>query len=94
MRVDSIWIRGYGYADTDTPIRIRGYGYADRDTRIWTHGYGYADTHLPVGIHFARGFYFCRWNKIALARFAGGEPLGTTTHLEAMELLTYLNVIL
>ena len=34
MRVDSIRIRGYGYANTDTRIRICGYGYAGTDTRM------------------------------------------------------------
>ena len=48
MRVDSIRIRGYGYADTDTLIRIRGFGYADTDTRIRIRGYGYADTHTRI----------------------------------------------
>ena len=43
VRADSIRIRGYEYADTDTRIVIRGCGYADTDTRIRIRGYGYAD---------------------------------------------------
>ena len=41
MQVDSVRIRGYGYADTDTQIQIRGYEYADTDTRIRIRRYGY-----------------------------------------------------
>ena len=48
MWVDSIRIRGYGYADTDMRIRIRGYGYADTDTRIRICGYEYADTDTRI----------------------------------------------
>ena len=57
MRVDSIGICGYEYADadmriqipnTDTRIGIRGYGYADTDMRIRIRGYGYADTDTRI----------------------------------------------
>ena len=48
IRVDSVRIRGYGYADMR--IRIRGYGYADTDMRIPIRGYGYADTDTWIRI--------------------------------------------
>ena len=77
MQVDSIRIRGRGYADTGTRIWIRGYGYVDTDIRIRIRGCGYADTDTRIRI---RGYGYL-WVELGSC-FVGAASVRLLHHCD------------